>query len=745
MSKQNKNDSKGAPILGVLRVNPAGFGFVMREDGLDDVFVGPRNRGTALDGDKVRITTWVGDRGTEGRVEEVVTRGRKKLVGIARKSKRALELEPDDPRIQATTGFISLRGEAPVGQLVVAEIDRYPQAHGGAIEAHVVRVLGEPEDLLVEIEKAIVMGEIPDEFPDDVEQAGNRAPTTVRPEDHDGREDLRELDFLTIDPETARDFDDAVAIGDSPHGGGWDRVWVAIADVSHYVRPGTALDREARARGCSVYLPNRAIPMLPAPLSSGICSLNPDVERLAMVARFEIGPDGRTADAHFCAAIIRSRARFDYPGVGAALAGDTRGPREKYAKWIPTLERMRAIAKRVRALRNLRGALDFDLPESKIILDDDDPRRVRDVVRSRGDEATKGAYMMVEDFMLAANEAVAARFTARKEDAVWRIHDVPSTERLTQLAALVESLGMRFDPEEGKSPRRLRDFLQKLEGRPAEPALQMMTLRALKQAAYDVVNVGHFGLAARDYVHFTSPIRRYPDLLVHRLLKQSIAAEGGAAGGPPPAEIPREELVELAAQSSAHERRAMDVEREVVDLYKAALMRDRVGEVFDARIVTITSFGFFVQIEHPFVEGLVKLASLPGDHFEFDAEKLRLVAKRSGRMYTLGMSLRVRVENVSITRRQIDLVPAEARAETSDDGVDSYAHTQPAPRMPKRREAPLRGRLGVSGAGKGRTRLKVAGHSAREVPEWVKDKKSGGKKHGGGGGGGARKNKKARR
>ncbi len=726
-----KNKNPQNEILGTLRVNPAGFGFVIRKDGLDDVFIGNRHRELAMDGDEVAISTWPGPKGTEGRVERVVSRGRKRLVGIVKKSGRNLLLEADDPRISATINSIRLKGDAPVGQVVVADIERYPDTPDGSIDATISRVLGQPEDLLVEIEKCLVLGDLPDEFPPEVIAAGDRAPTTVVPTDLENREDLRHLDFLTIDPETARDFDDAVAIEPSERGEGWDRLWVAVADVSHYVRPGTAIDTEARARGCSVYLPNRAIPMLPEPLSSGICSLNPNVDRLAMVARVEVGPDGRTADPYFCAAVIKSRARLDYPGVGAALGGDTRGPRQKYEPWLPQLGRMKDISRRLRSLRSQRGALDFDLPEAKVVLDEDDPQRVRDVVRSRGDESVKGAYQMIEDFMLAANEAVATRFTQRKEDAVWRIHDVPSAERLSQFADVVESFGLRFNPDDGKSPRKLRDFLDQLKGKPVEPALQFMMLRALKQAAYDIVNVGHFGLAARDYVHFTSPIRRYPDLMIHRLLKQSIAEDHGFAGGTPPPAMPREQLGELAKQSSTYERRAMEVERNVVDLYKAAVMRDRVGEVFTGRVASVTSFGLFVQLESPFVEGLVKMTSLPGDFYEFDAEHFKLVGRATGKSYSLGNEMQVRVENVSISRRQIDLAPANARgAETDEDNtVGEYQRTPIAPRIPQRRKRPepVRGRLGVSGAGKGRTRLKVSGHGAKSEPEWVKDKKAGGK------------------
>ena len=737
------NNKQKIEIIGTLRMNPAGFGFVQREDGLDDVFIGSRHRELALDGDRVAISTWVGDKGTEGKIERVVEHRRKQLVGIARRARGGkLELQADDPRISATTQTINLRGDAPLGKVVVAKITRYPQTDGGPMEAELTRVLGEPEDLLVEIEKCIVLAEVPDEFPPAVVEAGDRSPTTVRPEDLADREDLRHLEFLTIDPETARDFDDACAIMPSPRGEGWDQLWVAVADVSHYVRPGTVIDNEARERGVSVYLPNRAIPMLPEPLSSGICSLNPDVDRLAMVARVEVGPDGRTTDHHFCAAVIRSRARLDYPGVGASLAGDTRGAREKYIPWLPKLEKMRGIAKRLRSLRDLRGALDFDLPEAKVILDDDDPRRVRDVVKSRGDDAIKGAYQMIEDFMLAANEAVALRFTTRKEDAVWRIHAPPSTERLAQLAAVVESYGLAFDAEAGKDPRKLRDFLDTLKGKPAEASLQMMLLRALKQAAYDVVNVGHFGLAARDYVHFTSPIRRYPDLLIHRLLKQSITTDGGMAGGAPPPEMTPEQLAEMAVKSSAFERRAMGVEREVVDLYRCVLVRDKVGETFDAKVVGVTSFGLFVSIESPYIEGLIKLQSLQGDFYEFDSERMKLVGKKTGKSFSLGAPMRVTIDNVSVSRRQIDLSPAAVQPEQPRSADDDMSYDAvKTPRVPTRRKRPdtVRGKIGISGGGKlgiagggkGRVRLKVSGHStssSKTVPEWVKDKTTGGKK-----------------
>ena len=645
-------------VAGQLRVHPAGFGFVVRDDGEDDAFVAARNRGHAMDGDRVAISTWLGYKGTEGRVEKVLARGRAKLTGTLRKAGRASYIEPDDPRIAATGGHVLLdegTAGAKDGQAVVAEITRYPSKADEPLSARISHGLGDPGDPRTEVEKILICGEIPTEFPDDVLAAAERAPDTVRAEDLADRVDLRERNFMTIDPETARDFDDAVCVEPSPKGPGWTRLWVAVADVSHYVRPGAALDREGRVRGCSVYLPDRAIPMLPKQLSSGICSLNPEVDRCAMVVRMEVDPHGEVHDEYFCAAVIRSHARLDYPGVAAALAGDLRGPRARYREFLPDLEKMAALAKTMRARRLERGALDFDLPEAKVVLDQDDPTRVRDVVQSRGDQAVKGAYQLVEDFMLAANEAVARYFGGRELDTVWRVHDVPSDERLTQFAELAHAFGLHFDPESGRSPKKLRQFLASLHGRPMERALNFLLLRTLKQAVYDVVNVGHFGLAAPDYVHFTSPIRRYPDLIVHRLLKHALHGDGLPAGGPPPTRPSREALQQMAAESSKAERRAMEAERDVIDLYRAVLMRDRIGEELDGTISAVLGFGLFVQIESPFVEGLVKVASLGDDHYEYDEETQRLVGQRSGRQFALGDPVRVRIENVSVQQRKIDL------------------------------------------------------------------------------------------
>jgi ribonuclease R len=660
---------KGA-VTGRIRVHPAGYGFVERDDGEVDVFIPARFRGTALDGDRVRVATWAGYKGVEGRVEEVIARGRAKLTGLARQVGKGWILEPDDPRIASTYGHVALEVSDVVpddGLSVVAEITRYPTAvtrrgappELGALVARVTHVLGDPDDPRTEVAKVIACAGIPDEFPGDVLAAADRAPPSLRPEDFSDRVDLRDRPFLTIDPETARDFDDAVFVEDQPGGRGW-RIWVAVADVSHYVSPGGALDREARVRGCSVYLPDRAIPMLPKELSAGICSLNPEVDRCAMVARIDVGPDGEPGETAFCAAVIRSHARLDYGGAAAALSGDFRGPRARYRQWADALARANACARKMRARRMARGALDFDLPEAFVVLDEDDPRRVRDVRRQKSSEDVKVAYQLVEEFMLAANEAVARFFQRRGVDTIWRVHDLPDPERLEAFAALAEGFGVRLTSAEAGTPRGMKKVLTEIAGKPHERALNFLLLRSLKQATYDVVNVGHFGLASSEYLHFTSPIRRYPDLIVHRLLKHHLQREGIASGGKRHGAPPSvESLQAMASESSGHERRAVEAEREIVDMYRAFLMRDRIGEELDGIVSGVTGFGLFIECQEPFVEGLIRLERLGEGPWDLDEDTLRLVGRRSGRAFGLGMAVRVRVEDVSVARRRIDLALIE--------------------------------------------------------------------------------------
>jgi ribonuclease R len=653
------DEARTAPrlVTGRIKVHPDGYGFVVPDDHSEDIHVSRRHRASAMDSDHVEVDWWVGVRGLEGRVFKVLERGRGKITGNMVAVAGRLRFEPDDPRINAQV-VIRDGISARAGQSVVAEIVGYPNNPDAPIEVSLIKVLGDPDDPRTEVEKTLACADISDEFPAAVTDEVSRFPTEVEPRDFRDRADLRQVPFTTIDPETARDFDDAVALEALPQGG--QRLWVAVADVSHYLREGTALDHEAQARGVSVYLPNRAIPMLPEALSGHLCSLVPNEDRLAMVVRIDYDRSCNVTETDFCAAVIHSHGRLDYPGVAAALAGDVRGKRKHYQPFLPALRAMDALARKLRLRRQERGALDLDLPQAVVELDNDDPRLVRDVRRARRDEGERGAYAMIEEFMLAANEAVGNSFQDRKEDTAWRVHAVPDEEKVAAFATLAERYGVRFDPDEAKTPLGLSVVLKRLRGHPAEKPLSLLLLRALKQATYDVVNVGHFGLASPAYLHFTSPIRRYPDVIVHRLLKHRLASLGKPAAGFAPlaaTAMPTSEILQNASSNASFcERKAMEVEREVVDLYRAFFMRDRVGDILETSISGVTSFGIFVVADEPFVEGLVRTDYLsPDDFYEYDELACRLIGRRTGKTFSLGDRVQVEVLQVSVARRRIEL------------------------------------------------------------------------------------------
>ena len=713
-------------LSGRIKVHPVGYGFVVPDDKSEDVHVSARNRGVAMDADTVEVEAWLGARGVEGRVLRVLSRGRAKITGQLMRAGRHHVLQPDDPRI---TGPVSLTGPVPSGNdgvAVVAEITRYPDVPDGPMEAKVLKVLGDPDDPRTEVEKVLACADVDDAFPDEVARMADGLPQEVRDAERVDRADLRHVPFTTIDPETARDFDDAVAIESLPQGG--TRLWVAVADVSHYVREGSPIDAEAIRRGCSIYLPSRAIPMLPEPLSARMCSLVPEEDRLAMVVRIDLDRHAQVLETDFCAAVIHSRARLDYPGVAAALGGDTRGKRKKYEPFLPALRAMDSLARQLKAGRTARGSLDFDLPEPFVELDHDDPRLVRDIRKSRRDPGERQAYAMIEEFMLAANEAVAVSFQARGEDTVWRIHDAPDRNRLEEFAVLAENYGIRIDVDDARTPLGLKRVLDRLHGHPAEKPLSFQLLRSLKQATYDVVNVGHFGLASTDYLHFTSPIRRYPDLIVHRLLKTRLAGQGKPAGGfkaaaeSPPAD--RAALQRMAAESSFSERAAMEVEREVIDLYRAFFLRDRVGDVFEGVVSGVTGFGIFVVVDQPFVEGLVRIDALSDDYYNFDEAACRLVGRRSGKAFSLGDTVKVEVQSVSVVRRKIDFALADhaarQRARGGRDGIGKrrggrqLARGAERPRGPA--GAPAEGfRAGREGDRRKKARGEAAGGGDRSI------------------------------
>ncbi|MCA9666742.1 MAG: ribonuclease R [Myxococcales bacterium] len=644
----------GSRIAGTLQVSYHGRAYIDRGEAYERVRLAREGFGAAIDGDRVEAKISQRGRRQEAYIVKVLERGRKRLTGVLHAGP-PWQIEPDDPRLPAPVEVRDPADGEP-GEVVLGSIIDYPDKHGSPLVVDVTQRLGEPGDLLTEIAKVLAENMIEEVFPRAVRSELDQVPDHVRDEDLVDRVDLRDRPFVTIDPRTARDFDDAVAVEPGPDG--TTRVWIAVADVSHYVEPGTATDEEARRRGCSVYLPDRAIPMLPEPLSSGICSLVPHQDRLAMVVRLDIADDGDVRDADATAAVIHSHGRLDYDGVAAALEGDFRGRRAAYRDHAPTLLTMQRVAHALRERRLARGSLDLDLPEAKVVLDEDDPRRVRDIVASRADAPLKRAYNLIEEMMIAANEAVGRLFEQRGLPTLWRIHPEPLANAIKMLVAWLRSYGVRVNESRLRKPEGMAELLRRLRGHTAQRPLSYLVLRTLKQATYNVENVGHYGLASETYLHFTSPIRRYPDLETHRLLKRLLRAEGRPAGGRQHGTTPTEEqLAQVADTSSSLERRALDVERAVHSLYAAHMVKDLIGEVYDGLITGITKFGFFVSLGEPFVDGLVKLETLD-DWYEYEETALRLFG-RDGHVISLGDRLKVRVVETSVSRRQIDLEVVE--------------------------------------------------------------------------------------
>ena len=678
-------------VEGTLQVTPGGRGFVDRGEAFEDVLVQGRDLGLALDGDRVEVEAWQGRQRMVGRVTAVLERGRTRVTGnlIAGVDGTPL-LHPDDVRLP-TPMPVSDTGGAKVGQAVLAEIVAYPEREGELPEVRVDRVLGEPDLLITEVAKAVASAGVDEPLPRAVRAAAQSVAQEVKLDESElaHRTDLRHLHFVTIDPLTARDFDDAVALEDLPDGGG-ARIWVAVADVSHYVQEGSALDKEARRRGCSIYLPDRAVHMLPEELSAGICSLVPDQDRLAMVVRMDVAEDGSIVEDDCLAAVIHSRGRLDYGGVAAALQGDFRGRRSGYEEHAGLLERLGQITAALRDARLKRGSLDLDLPESQVLLDEDDPSRVRDIISSRGEEPVKKAYNLIEELMVAANEAVARRFQAQNIPTIWRVHPRPTTDRVDQLSGWLSAYGVQADMLDLDTPRGMGRVLHALADHPARQPLSYLVLRTLKQATYALNNVGHFGLASHTYLHFTSPIRRYPDLHVHRLIKAMLSKEGKPSGGARPVRAcSAKELKAMAKEASTAEQRAVALERDVRALYAAALMRDRIGTRLEGQITGMVRDGFFASLDHPAVEGMVRLQR--GDA-QFHADQMRLKDRRKGVVYGLGDRVVVEVVDTNTRRRRIDLKLAD----------EEGAHT-PVTEPPELEDTqPYRGKGKHRGKGKGK-------------------------------------------
>jgi ribonuclease R len=697
-AQRQRKEADGRPgaggrfVTGILHLKPEGYGFVSPLLGgsgrQDDVFVPPRRNRGALDGDVVRVSV---SRGRDGRfageVVDIVEQRRQLVLGVYRAQAKATWVEPHD---RAFSDPIPIPRDPRVkdGELVKVRLQRDA---GGPLRGEIVGPLGPRGDPRFEILATAYAEGFSDEFDSATVLAAQGVPDHVRPEDAGGRRDLRALPLVTIDGEDARDFDDAVHV--SRVGNGF-RLVVAIADVAHYVKPGGALDREALRRGTSVYFPSTVLPMLPERLSNGICSLNPDVDRLCMVCDLALDSEGRPRDAEIYEAVMRSHARLTYTKVGAALEGR---PEADLRPLLGDLRVAHELARKLTDRRRERGSIDFDLPEAKIILAEDGS--VAEIVRRPRNDA----HRLVEEFMLAANEAVARFFDARGLPTVYRIHDQPDEEKLDAFAQLARLHG--FELPENPSPGELNELLEKLQGTPQQKALNALLLRAMMQAQYSPDNIGHFGLAAPTYLHFTSPIRRYPDLMVHRLLK-----EHWARGGRPMRQNEREEqegyLAGVAAQCSERERAAMKAERDIDAYFAALFMRDRVGEEYDAVVGGVADFGVFCELKDVFVEGLIPKEEL-GERVELDEEHHRLVVGKSGRSWGVGDELRVRVVESDPVRRRITLEPASSPRTgrwLEPEDLQKQAPTSPRrkPRRPDQRAPQPAGHPPPRGSSPGR-------------------------------------------
>ena len=675
---------------GVLSMNARGFGFV-NAVGHDDVYIAPEAIGSALHGDRVKIIVVNrSQRGAEGRVDQVVSRRNPRVAGVLRKRGRSMWLEPDDSRLR---GPIVLSLNLKLGQdgdAAVAEITKFPEFPDENPEGELITVLGAPGDPNVEVAKILIREQVTEEHPEAAIREAEAMAVRLLPLNMEGRVDLRGVPLPTIDPEDARDHDDAVWV--EKQGDGF-RAWIAIADVSEYVQPGSALDKEALRRGCTIYLPDRAIPMLPAALAADLCSLLAEKDRLCLCVIADLDRDGKVKTFEIVEGVMRSAAMLTYGGVARTLGFTEIPPKSAPAEaFKKELRVMEELTRKLRKVRMTRGSLDLDLPEAKLTLDPTTKAPI-DVTRRTSDPGIKRAYNMIEELMLLANELVATWLGNKKSPAIYRVHGKPDAAKLARLGKVAEKLGVEFDADEMTEPLGVSKFLQRISTHARKQVLEMLLLRSLKQAAYDIKNVGHFGLASTNYLHFTSPIRRYPDVQVHRAVKHLLRG-----GKPISSEPALEELAQSATSASVRERAAMDVEREVVDLYRCLLMRDHIGETCEGVVTALVGSGAYVTLDAPFVDVLVKHESMGPDQYEMSEDELSVVGVRSGDTISLGDRIAVVIEDVAILRRQTlaKRVVPEAMLKALEDGEyeASESSQKPRPRVSGQRgpRVPVRGR-----------------------------------------------------
>ena len=634
---------KGQPqyLKGIFQANLRGFGFVLREDE-EDVFIPEENINGAFQGDEVEflITKSPEGRRKEGKIVRVVSHGTTKVIGLYEKSKSFGFVRPDNQRFLKDI-YIPAGKEkgAMTGHKVVVELTSY----GGENmkpEGKVVEIIGHINDPGTDIMSIVKGYDMPVEFPEKVLNQAERVGKDVSEADMAGRMDLRDWQMVTIDGEDAKDLDDAVSLTEVENG--W-KLGVHIADVTNYVQEKSALDREALKRGTSVYLADRVIPMLPHKLSNGICSLNAGENRLALSCIMTVDKKGEIVDHVIAETVIRVDQRMSYTSVAKILEAQDEQERQKYEKLVPMFEQMAEVSGLLRERRKKRGAIDFDFPETKMILDEQGrPVELKPYERN---VATK----MIEDFMLAANETVAEEYFWREIPFLYRTHEAPEEDKVKKLSTFINNFGYHIHMGNEIRPKEIQKLLEKVEGTPQEALISRLALRSMKQARYTPENAGHFGLAAQYYTHFTSPIRRYPDLQIHRIIKENLR---GRLSDDRMAHYEKI-LQEVATQSSEMERRAEEAERETVKLKKVEYMQDRIGEEFEGVISGITKWGAYVELPNT-IEGLVHVVNMKDDHYEYREEQYELVGEHFRNVYKLRQRVRVRVLGADRLQRTID-------------------------------------------------------------------------------------------
>lgn len=625
-----------------------GFGFLRPNDGSKDLYVSAGQMQTLLHDDIVEARESGTDRKgrREAYVNQVITPRPEPIVGRYFTEQGFGVVIPDDSRINHEIVIPPEHAHgARQGHVVVVEITQRPRRRVNAV-GKIIEVLGEHMAPGMEIEMALRTFDIPHQWPKGVLKQVEKYGESVPDEAKEGRIDLRQLPLVTIDGEDARDFDDAVFC-EPLDGGGW-QLWVAIADVSYYVRPGTALDTEAQNRGNSVYFPDQVIPMLPEVLSNGLCSLNPQVDRLCMVCEMTISAAGKLEEYQFYEAVMNSHARLTYTKVWQILQGD-KALHERYAEFVPHLRHLHDLYRSLSKARKQRGAIEFETQESKFVFNAQ--RKIEDIVPLVRNDAHK----LIEECMIMANVSAAQFIEKHQASALFRVHDKPDADRLTSFTAYLAEIGVPHRITEDAKPSDFTDVVNKTSQRPDQELIQTMLLRSMKQAIYDGDNIGHFGLALEAYAHFTSPIRRYPDLVVHRALKSLVRKHKKMKTSGDKSYTP-EEIEQLGEQCSTTERRADDATRDVADWLKCEFMLDHVGESFEGVVSSVTNFGLFIRLTDYHIDGLVHITSLDDDYYRYDDVKQCLVGEQGHNQFRLGDQVTVKVASVNLDERKIDLL-----------------------------------------------------------------------------------------